>query len=254
MLLLLLLCYYVSSETVMIKVDRFEKIYNYIQSYVQKYKLNTSDILFVSDIDNVLFTYDTDLGTDQWSSWQFDMINEGNNYAITDTINGFINILASISLHKSHILCEDNIPMIINNIKNLEIDTLALTSRSIPLINDTINELHYYNIHFNNRLTFDKIIDNITYTDGIFFTSGKNKGDMLSLLLSQNVMTLPTHIFFVDDHFKHVNDVINVFNNTSINIYGFIYDHQLKRVVEFNKSSKISAMEEWYNIKHRILN
>ena len=56
------------------------------------------------------------------------------------------------------------------------INTMALTSRSIPLIADTTYELQNYNIYFNNSFILDINIDNTKFTDNIYFTSGKNKG------------------------------------------------------------------------------
>ena len=243
----------IKADIEVINVDTYKQIYNYIQSYISNNTINTSDILFVTDIDNVIMTYDTDVGTDQWNNWQFDMIDECDKNAVTDSFTEFLDIIAKIFTYKQQTLCEITTPQIISNIHQMGIDTMALTSRGIPLINDTITELQNYNIYFNNNLRLDINVNNTKFIDGIYFTSGKNKGYMLSVLLSRNVISLPKKIFFVDDHPKHIYSVIDVFNNTSISVSGFIYNHELERVVEFNNSPKINALDEWTFIQ-KILN
>ena len=248
-LFFLVLIISIKADTEVINVNTYSAIYNHIQSYIINNTVDTNDILFVTDIDNVIMTYDTDVGTDQWNNWQFDMIVKYNKTAITNSFTDFIDILSKIYTYKQHKLCENNIPQIISNIRNMGINTMALTSRGIPLIADTISELIYHNIYFNNSFIMDVVIDNAKFIDNIYFTSGKNKGYMLSLLLSRNIMTLPKKIFFVDDHPKHVHSVVNVFNNTQIDITGFIYNHELIRVVDFHNSSKIHAINEWFDIQ-----
>ena len=88
----------IKADIEVINVDTYKQIYNYIQSYISNNTINTSDILFVTDIDNVIMTYDTDVGTDQWNNWQFDMIDECDKNAVTDSFTEFLDIISK--MHK----------------------------------------------------------------------------------------------------------------------------------------------------------
>ena len=92
----------------------------------------------------------------------------------------------------------------------------------------------------------------VKYTDGIFLTSGQNKGAMLKNILHKTGFTGSNRfqaILYVDDKVKHIEKIYRAFCNQPIELSLFHYTHESNRVEDFNNNSKGDVIEKWQKIK-----
>ncbi|MDM3872354.1 DUF2608 domain-containing protein [Porticoccus sp. W117] len=95
----------------------------------------------------------------------------------------------------------------------------------------------------------------INYQNGLYMTSGQNKGLMLKILLE--TANKPEEyknkaIVFVDDTLKHVLDVYNTFSMTETELALFHYTHEESEVKDFLRSDKANLRERWKTLLESI--
>jgi Protein of unknown function (DUF2608) len=92
----------------------------------------------------------------------------------------------------------------------------------------------------------------VKYADGIFFTTGQNKGAMLRTLLYKTGHTGSQRfsaIVYADDKIKHVKHVYQAFCDKPVELLLFHYTHESKRVELFRKDSKSKLSSKWKQIQ-----
>jgi hypothetical protein len=182
------------------------------------------NVLVVLDIDNTLLTGDTDLGSDIWYLWQSDELDlkptpeqKLEQDCVYKEAIGLLYELGTMSLTDSLL------PGYIENWQKSGVTVFALTSRSPDYRTATERELQRNNIFLqvsqlttldDQELSFSYILQNrkVSYSNGIFMTSGLNKGDMLSHILGRSGRTFKA-VVFADDGPKNIAAVRAKYSN-----------------------------------------
>lgn len=199
--------------------------------------------LLVIDIDNTLIKTKTDLGSDQFFDWQMKEISNDGSLRLASSKENLLKIMYKLWNYVQYELCDENIPDLLKGIKDVyNIDIILLTSRN-DICNETLIKvlinLNIYKLLNNNQLNRVNY-NGIIYKNGIIYCNGKDKGLCLKLILNSIRISF-SKIIFIDDKFKNLVDVKNVFINTDCILYNgcnYIVD-------KFLNSSKEEVLNEY---------
>lgn len=209
----------------------FKTIDKTINDKVNKY--GTKDVLVVLDIDNTILSSNTDLGSDIWYQWQTDELEihpSSEQKLSSDCLyNEAIALLYELG---SMTLTDSLLPKYIKDWQNKEITIIALTSRSPRCRAATERELINNRIDLSitelktvegNKFNFSDSLNNreLNYLNGIFMTSGMNKGEMLGHIINRSGKSFKA-VIFVDDSKKNIDAVKNKYlscSNTDVELF-----------------------------------
>jgi hypothetical protein len=184
-----------------------------IESYciedVLKYAKDAGTLV-AFDLDNTLVYPGQDLGSEQWFGYMLNQkLAAGKNRqeALAEVLPEYYKVHDHISLQP----VESMTTSIISMLQHKGISTLALTSRSLPLIERTKVQLKELGISFAYCQEFDKELNiplekPAVLSNGIIFCNDNNKGRTLIKAL-QTCNSRPETVVFVDDKLSHVLDV-----------------------------------------------
>jgi hypothetical protein len=208
-------------------------------------KYGTENVLVVLDIDNTILTSDTDLGSDIWYQWQNGELEPKptpkQKLTTNCLFNEAITLLYDLGTMK---LTDSLVPNYIKNWQLKGITILALTSRNPSCRTATERELSSNNIDLSlsqlktiegNTFNLNYSWNNreLNYSNGIFMTSGLNKGEMLSHIINRTGKSYKA-IVFVDDSRKNIDAVKNKYstcNNVDLGLFNYtkVITERLKR-------------------------
>jgi hypothetical protein len=236
------ICNALSQNVEMSIVSNFSKVDSLINEKVKKHGIR--DVLVVLDIDNTLLTSSSDLGGDFWYQWQNGELEikptpqqKLRQDCLFDEAISLLYELGTMNLTDSLI------PGYLRNWQQSKVTIFALTSRSPKCRAATERELLRNNIDLTtselktvdeNSLSVNyKLKREVSYMNGIFMTSGLNKGDMLSHIIGKSGKTFKA-IIFVDDSKKNVDAVREKYSNCgnvdiTILHYNKVVSERLKR-------------------------
>ncbi len=243
-------------------VTDYEIIDKMISQKVKKYGSN--NVLVVLDIDNTILTSDTDLGSDLWYQWQRNYLDVKpkpeqilSDSCLFDEAIQLLYELGTMSL------TDKSLPGYIKKWQESHITVFALTSRSPASRTATERELYRYNIHLENsalktldgnRMTLNYELDRkLSYQNGIFMTSGMDKGKMLKHLLGKSGKTFKS-IIFVDDTRKNIDNVKNAYAACNeMDMVLFYFTKVMKERLQKNNNQDLTReqadkMDEDWNI------
>lgn len=250
-----------------------------VETLNERYGANR--VLVVFDIDNTLLAMEGPLGSDQWFSWQENMLfssanpTENPNLCAKD-FPGLLKAQGLLFYLKHMQTPEKNTFLVIKTLQNAGNNVVALTSRGYDFRYQTSRELLLNRIDlsttakryvtkfitptkaFNPSTVFDQYgfdtektkdyklatAREVQYLDGVFYTSGQHKGVMLKILLQEAALN-PLAIVFVDDKLKHTQRVQAVFANSSIETVTFHYTKEDQKVSQFNAGDKSAVIDGW---------
>lgn len=262
---------------------------NAVERMVNKHGAN--EVLLVVDIDNTLLAMNQDLGSDQWFNWQSELLSDDENSPelVADSFGGLLDAQGLLfSLSQMH-APEPELPGMIKAIQDSGVTTVVLTSRGPDFRDATERELSRNEYDFrNNSLTIieqrgpflpfsldtpnahglskaivEKIKSSlrpVSYSQGIYMTSGQHKGYMLQTLLARSVVDYELvavkrqfkAIVFVDDHKKHTERMHEAFANRNIDLVTIRYAQEDGNVHSFNQSSKRHVVDGWNRLEQTI--
>lgn len=220
-----------------------------VESIIKKMSIPPEQLLVVFDIDNTVLAMNDALGSDQWFSWKSDQISKANPELFTDLL-AWQGILFE---HGKMRLTEKMVAEVIINLQRRGISVIALTSRGVDYRSATQRELRVNGVDFNRTAIgkpfpgevtpkgFDR---KISYSDGIFMTSGLHKGEMLKGLLKTFYKErIPfSQIVFIDDHQKNTTRVFESFKNSGIEIASYRYGAEDELVRRFQTNNGIKSV------------
>jgi hypothetical protein len=166
--------------------------------------------IVIFDIDNTLIHPNQELGSDQWFSYMMkEKFSQGLSaeQALAVVLPLFYQVHDYIKMY----LAEPSTAQVVNNLFGRSIDTIALTSRSFPLIEKTEEQLKLNGISFKKSAKFNKELS-CTLTrpaklrHGIIYCNNNDKGKTLLDVL-QLCHCQPQKIVFVDDKINHLFEV-----------------------------------------------
>lgn len=179
-------------------------------------------VLVVLDIDNTILASDTDLGSDFWYQWQTDKLEikprpdqKLDRECLFEEAISLLYELGTMSLTDSLL------PKYIQSWQNNGVTVFALTSRNPQCRPATERDLEYYDIDLSltslrsadgQEVPYHSPADsNLSYENGIFMTTGANKGNKLADIIKRSGRSFKA-IIMVDDTWKNI---ANVKANTS---------------------------------------
>jgi hypothetical protein len=213
------------------------------------------NLLVVFDIDNTILAMEQGLGSDQWYEWQKSLAekdrcnpqNVGDRFAVQGAL------YYASAMRRTQ---EDGADQL-KYIQDQGVPVIALTSRGLDFRLQTFRELRRNDFSFsysaigpaggydepfmpieNGRLSL--------YEDGVFFTAGQHKGQMLFALLEKTTTTLPAVIVMVDDKQKNLDAVKDTFSALNVPVHAWRYTGEDGNVQAFDPEE---ADARWKSIE-----
>lgn len=231
----------------------FKKVDQTINEKIAQY--GADEVLVVLDIDNTILTSDTDLGSDVWYRWQRGKLDvkPTANQKLTDAclFNEAIALLYELGTMS---LTDTALPELINAWQKSGVTLIALTSRSPMCRPATERELDKNGVDLSisalnslggKPMNFSSTFNNrdISYADGVYMTSGLNKGEMLSQITNKAGQDFKS-IVFVDDTKENVENVQGKYVlDESIDLALFYYTKIISERLKTN-SNQVLTQEQ----------
>lgn len=213
----------------------------YLHELLKLISVNYSKNILVLDIDNTILKTETSLGSDQWYSWQSQLIISNDNSAVADNQQQLNQIINHMYSYLNYELCESETPKTLSKFRQNNFEIILLTARGDQghqhLIS-SLQKLHiskYLNNHF---FSFDS--KNSTFKEGILYCNGGNKGVILRNFFEQNNY-YPEQILFIDDKLKNLLHVKDSLPQT----YIYLYTNQNDNIELFHQRSKQEVIKEY---------
>lgn len=229
----------------------------------QNKKHDVKNVLVVIDIDNNILTSETDIGSDVWYQWQRGKLDvkPTKDQKVQCLFQDSIGLLYELGTMR---LIEKDVPSIIANWQKTGNTVIALTSRSPMYRTATERELTRNGFDFSVSALKEKGSKNVpvyreklkrptSYMQGVFMTTGQNKGEMLHYILDKTGQKFDA-IVFIDDTKKNINNVAKAFKDTKdVDTYVFHYtkveeDRIAKNGSVLTQKQANKMASDWANI------
>lgn len=241
-------------------------------------KYGKENVLVVFDIDNTLMAMPQDFGADQWWGWQSEncMVKKAPDYCVANDFDNLLDIQGQIFSMSSMIPAQKETPRVIRHLQKRGYKVILLTSRGPDFRNATERALKMNDFSFVDSAIGPKYgyaglfkpysLDTpsksgltktdlevsgkksprlASYMNGVFMTSGMNKGIMLKTLLHKTGSNFKA-IIFADDHIKHTKRMQQILGNSKdIDLVTYRYGAIDEQVAKFKKSDKSEVNNAW---------
>ena len=225
-----------------------------------------SQVLLVFDADNTLLRLTSSLGSDQWFIWQSGLLAKApeqgpSPYLGACDFQELLKVQGILFFLGSMVPPEPSSPGIVQKLQAGGFPSMVLTSRGADYRDMTMRELRRNGYEFKAgapKLRSDAAFDpgaNASYEDGVFMTSGQDKGRMLALLLA-SVREEFKAIVFVDDSVKHVDRALNMPGREKYDICAVRYGREDNVVKDFlcNRDGVQDTVKaQWDRLKAALL-
>ncbi len=198
-------------------------------------------VLLVFDVDNTLLKCSASLGSDQWYSWQDELLKRTSTgspdpYLVSCDGAGLLEVQGILFELGSMIPADPRTPDVIRQLQGQGFKVMALTSRGTDLRDVTLRELRRNGFDLGATApgaarpgTFRWRPEDrpVSYSDGLFLSAGQDKGRMLASLLSQPGSDPGLKgLIFVDDSPGKVSQVEEAFKPSGLEVVGFRYGRE----------------------------
>lgn len=246
-------------------------------------KFGIKNVIAVFDIDNTVLTMPQNFGSDQWFAWQSSNCMVKKNlpaFCVANSFGELLDIQGQIFAISNMRPSDQSTVSVIKNLQKKGYKVILLTSRGPGFRNATERALKNNGLNFiqsaigpkkgyagtftpyklktfkNAGLTkFDiKKMGNkkarpVSYMNGIFMTSGLNKGIMLKVLLKKTRSKFKA-IVFSDDHKKHTKRMQEIIGSIKgIDLTTFRYSKNDPTVKAFHAGDKAESIKAWKLLK-----
>lgn len=231
-------------KSILIETNHIEDVLLYVQS---------PTTLVVFDLDNTVFESPYDFGGDRgFHELLVSQIKKGLSMqeAVKNVLPVYVEIQRMIQLR----LVEPIVRTIIANLQKEHIPVIALSSRSVPIEERTIEQLTQLGIDFSSNAlsAYDidlSMEDAACYKKGIIFCGQNSKGKILQGFLDY-LGIKPSRIIFIDDKEKYLKDVQSVLTK-DIDFVGIRYGAADEMVKKFNPliaEAQLTAFRKQFNL------
>ena len=182
---------------VILESDNLAEVYKYLDK----------DTLVIFDIDNTIA--EVSMGIEPWIWYKTkDLVKKGLSWE--EAFHLVLSIYFLLTKYTT-LIPLDNSPVIVNDLQQKGYRVIALTNRSIPVVDRTIKRLGALGIDFSKNSLYSKVLElNLgyvgVYSKGIIFTGSNDKGEQLFLFLKKINYT-PKKIIMFDDKIKNIKSV-----------------------------------------------
>lgn len=241
----------------------------------------------LNDFDNCQY-----LGGAAWFSWQRDLLNTSSPYKVAENITELIDISALIFSISDMEYTEQDLSDILNRIRSKGVRLMVETARGSANVAATSRQFSELAVNSKSSKNLLQLINNnslhfppsnlaslpspyipcdipgarnISYQQGVLYLAGQNKGTMLECMLKQYKASQEdrtsmdiTHIIFIDDTQKNVNNVYEAFkNNKEYTLKALHFDklsaHKLALTKGANKDKiQKTAQQRWQTIRNAL--
>ena len=164
--------------------------------------------LVIFDLDNTLVRYTTVLASDEWFSFTLSKLVE-KDYSYAQALELLLPLYFKMVHHLELMLLDEYILELLAYLHEHNIPTIALTSRSLPIAQRTLDELERLKINFvSTECPFNKEMHGqlarpYYCKDSVIFCNDNDKGLVLKDLLHK-LNYFPTKVIFIDDKHKYL--------------------------------------------------
>ena len=214
-------------------------------------KYGKEHVLIGYDIDNTLLEMNQDLGSDQWFNWQTSLLPTADHallpHAVANDFSGLLSVDDTlVSLTHTHAV-DPRAPKIVTDLETQGFASIVITARGPGLRSATLRELNKNGFNFEKGSVGALRLD-ASFSEGVYMTSGQNKGLMLKKLLPQLGRTIQG-ILFIDDTLKNTQNMQKAFVGTAIDVVTIRYSFLDEKVKQFISSAKDRAIADWEALK-----
>lgn len=244
-----------------------------------------NQVLVVLDVDNTLLAMNQALGSDQWFSWQEDLLKKApkSPQLVAPDFEGLLQVQWTLHALGGMHPPEPKLPSLLAELQSKGCTFVILTSRSPETRASTLRELRKNNYEImQSALTIDekqrgeflpdqfqpcnkdRVVSqtllkqlkalkprNVSYSEGLYLTAGQHKGWMLRALLARTDQQFKA-IVFVDDKLKHCQRVEQAFQGQKEQVLTFRYGREDGNVAAFHQSSKQHVIRQWKKLNKAI--
>ena len=264
-----------------LETDSYELIKKIALEKAKKY--GPKNVLVVLDIDNTTLAMPQNLGSDQWFGWQSKNCmgkEETPSFCVADDFNELLDIQGQLFALSNMVPTEKATVQTIKELQNKGIKLILLTSRGPIFRNATEWALKMNSLTFQKSAigpakgfastyipyelsspkkyglnSYDiKTMGNksprpVSYMNGVFMTSGLNKGIMLKTLLAKTKEKFKA-ILFADDHKKHTVRMQAIMGKVpGVDLTTFRYSKIDPMVKAFHASDKSETIKAYEALK-----
>ena len=206
------------------------------------------EILVVFDIDNTIGEIKDGFGGDEWfSALLTERIKHGTHIdtAVAEILPLYFQIQATLWLEP----VQECTPKLISFLQDIDIATMALTARSFPLMQRTMEQLTNMEIDFTRNSLSNKNI-NLTlrdvahYRDGVIFSGQNNKGELL-VKFFETIGYHPQKVIFIDDKLKYVEQVAAAMEQANIPFVGIRYGHLDNKAANYKIADHEARLQQF---------
>ena len=220
---LMLLLSIFASNSLIVEHNQFATILNYLDE--NDFHKKT---LVLIDIDNTIVHPGKNkiLGSDQWVTHMLNQqINQGYSYAQA------LDVVLPLYYQIQHTIwlepVEHNTVAIIKQLQERGVTVIALTIRSLPIVDRTLAQLKSIGIDFSHSgFAIEQLIGDAHrsyhYKNGILFCNGQDKGVTLKKVVDY-LNFVPTKIIAIDDKEKYLQEIARAFD--AIDFIGIRYGY-----------------------------
>ena len=204
----------------------------------------------IFDIDNTLLRPTTEIGSHQWADYMAQrFLKTGHTEEEAKVYQ--TQIFSRAQKFVKPVIVDNNIYEFVKNLKSNNIPFLALTARSSQVLRETtIDQMRSVGLlpsFDQSHPSWNYSTDISTYTQqGIVFSNGLQKGDILKKLINTAVEK-PERIIFIDDKDYNVKSIEKAGLEIGIEVMGFRFSATDNIVSHFNPKK---ADQEWYAAKY----
>ncbi len=240
---LIVLCVSNLNHALIIESNHLATVLDYINSM--------QNTLVIFDIDNTLAHPPTELGSDEWFYYKVEQKKQEG----FDELTSIYYILPQLFYIQFNIALEpteNNISDLIASLVNNGIAVMALSTRSLPIVECTLEQLHNIDINFfmPNIDPGDRILPMhhpCFYKDGILFSGNNDKGQALNCFF--DIMNYhPECVIFIDDKMKYLLSVEQALEKHNIPFIVIRYSGCDERVKNFDPTK---SDEQWHTLKQQ---
>jgi hypothetical protein len=263
------------------ETENFKDVFRTVKKLGEKCR--PDQIVIAFDLDNTIMASDQVLGSEQWFDWQSSLQSKtapagSASQRVANDFSGLLNVNSQVTKVMTMHPTEKDLPAEISSLEQKHYKVLVLTSRDPGELEPTERELTRNGFHFE-RSTLSPASDgvylpydpsrptdagfmndesaaikklgkprSVLFKDGIYMTSGQNKGYMLRALL-QKTGTTACGVVFVDNKEVYSQQMQDAFNGQDVKLATFRYSREDKAMDTFANADKTSAVQSWQNFK-----
>lgn len=269
--------------------DSFVEIEKMALKLGKKYGIKNTLVVF--DIDNTLLQMPQFLGSDMWWGWQeTNCVGKKKLIAgcATSSFSGLLKIQGELFALSNMVPTEKNTVSTVKRLQDQGFKVILLTSRGPNFRSATEDDIYENKMHFaqsaigpkkgyaGTYTPYDlknfkdygltkadmdamgnKSARPVSFENGIFMTSGLNKGIMLKTLLHKTNTKFKA-IVFADDHIKHTKRMHQIIGKMKeIDLVTYRYSKIDPQVEAFNKSDKKKVnddLDKFMKLKKELFN